>query len=99
MKKNNVCLSQSEEKKDAEQFCGFIGLIGRPKVGKYTLLSKLVGEKISKNTEPQAVESGTLIIKTKNSAWRQELIFKQSEILESINKKLGKNTIKAIRFI
>ncbi len=59
----------------------------------------IVGEKISKNTEPQSVESGTLIIKTKNSAWRQELIFKQSEILESINKKLGKNTIKAIRFI
>ena len=59
----------------------------------------IVGEKISKNTEPQAGESGTLIIKTKNSAWRQELIFKQSEILESINKKLGKNTIKAIRFI
>ena len=59
----------------------------------------IVGEKISKNTEPQPVESGTLIIKAKNSAWRQELIFKQSEILESINKKLGKNTIKAIRFI
>ena len=59
----------------------------------------IVGEKISKNTEPQAVESGTLIIKTKNSAWRQELIFKRSEILKSINKKLGKNTIKAIRFI
>ena len=59
----------------------------------------IVGEKISKTTKPQAVESGTLIIKTKNSAWRQELIFKQSEILESINKKLGKNTIKAIRFI
>ena len=59
----------------------------------------IVGEKISKNTKAQAVESGTLIIKTKNSAWRQELVFKQSEILESINKKLGKNTIKAIRFI
>ena len=63
------------------------------------LWPEIVGEKISKNTEPQTVESGTLIIKTKNSAWRQELIFKQSEILESINKKLGKNTIKAIRFI
>ena len=59
----------------------------------------IVGQKISKNTEPQAVESGTLIIKAKNSAWRQELVFKQSEILKSINKKLGKNTIKAIRFI
>ena len=40
-----------------------------------------------------------LIVKTKNAAWRQELVFKQSEIIQGLNKKLGKNTIKSIRFI
>ena len=59
----------------------------------------VVGQKVSENTEAQSVESGTLVVKTKNSAWRQELVFKQTEIIQGLNKELGKNTIKSIRFI
>ena len=60
---------------------------------------RVVGLKVSENTEAQSVESGTLVVKTKNSAWRQELVFKQTEIIQGLNKELGKNTIKSIRFI
>ena len=60
---------------------------------------RVVGQKVSENTEAQSVESGTLVVKTKNSAWRQELVFKQTEIIQGLNKELGKNTIKSIRFI
>ena len=60
---------------------------------------RVVGRKVSENTEAQSVESGTLVVKTKNSAWRQELVFKQTEIIQGLNKELGKNTIKSIRFI
>ena len=59
----------------------------------------VVGKKVSDNTRAQSVEAGILIVKTKNAAWRQELVFKQSEIIQGLNKKLGKNTIKSIRFI
>ena len=60
---------------------------------------EVVGEKVSQNTAPEKVESGTLYIKTSNSTWRQELVFKKTDIIKKLNNKLGKNTIKEIKFI
>ena len=59
----------------------------------------VVGHKISKNTEPQSVEHGTLTVSVSNPAWRQELVFKKEEIIKQLNKKIGENTIKELRFI
>ena len=63
------------------------------------LWEEVVGEKISKNTEPISVEHGTLTVSVSNPTWRQELVFKQQDIINQLNKKLGKNTIKEVRFI
>jgi len=60
---------------------------------------EVVGEKISKNTEPQGVEHGTLTVSVSNPTWRQELVFKKKEIIKELNKKIGENTIKEVRFI
>ena len=60
---------------------------------------EVVGDKVSQNTVPEKVESGTLYIKTSNPTWRQELVFKKSDIIKKLNNKLGKNTIKEIKFI
>ena len=60
---------------------------------------EVVGEKIAENTSAEKVEHGTLTIKVDNSSWRQELVFKKKEIIEKLNGKLGKKTIKEIRFI
>jgi len=57
------------------------------------------GENIAENTSPEKIEHGTLTVKVENSSWRQELVFKKKEIIEKLNSKLGKKTIKEIRFI
>ena len=60
---------------------------------------EVVGDKVSQNTTPERVESGTLYIKTSNPTWRQELVFKKTDIIKKLNNTLGKNTIKEIKFI
>ena len=59
----------------------------------------VVGKKIGKNTTPDKVEHGVLIVKVKSSTWRQELLFEKQKILNKLNRELGKKTIREIRFI
>ena len=59
----------------------------------------VVGATIAEKTNPEKVEHGVLTIKTENASWRQELLFKKSEIIKKINQELGKNTIREIKFI
>ena len=59
----------------------------------------IVGKTIASNTTAKTVEHGILTIKTASPSWRQELVFKKHDIIERLNAKLGKNTIREIRFI
>ena len=61
--------------------------------------NEVVGEKVAKNTEPDRVEHGVIIIKVSSPTWRQELYFQKNEIIKKINNKIGKNVIRDIRFI
>ena len=60
---------------------------------------EVVGKKIKEHTEPKEVRFGVLTVKTSSPVWRQELQFQKKKIVNSINKKLKKTTIKDIRFI
>ena len=59
---------------------------------------KIVGNKISKNTEPMSVKNGILVIKTTNPVWKQELQIQKTEIVKRLNNRLKKNIIKEIKF-
>ena len=60
---------------------------------------KIVGTKIAENTTAELVDFNLLTIKVKNSTWRNELYLKKDIILEKLNKELGPNTIKELRFL
>ena len=60
---------------------------------------KIVGTKIAENTAAELVDFNILTIKVKNSTWRNELYLKKDIILEKLNKELGPNTIKELRFL
>ena len=59
----------------------------------------IVGKTVAKNTEPDRVEHGVIIVKVSSPTWRQELYFQKKEIIQKINNTIGKNVIRDIRFI
>ena len=61
--------------------------------------NEIVGEKVAKNTEPDRVEHGVIIVKVSSPTWRQELYFQKNEIIKKLNYTIGKNVIRDIRFI
>ena len=60
---------------------------------------RIVGTKIAENTTAELVDFNVLTIKVKNSTWRNELYLKKDIIIEKLNKELGPNTIKELRFL
>ncbi|MEE8340891.1 MAG: DUF721 domain-containing protein [Candidatus Neomarinimicrobiota bacterium] len=63
------------------------------------LWNEIVGDKVAKNTQPDKVEHGIITVKVSSPTWRQELYFQKKEIILKINKTIGKNVIRDIRFI
>ena len=60
---------------------------------------KIVGPKVRKNTEATTIENGVLTVKSANAVWRQELQLKKRKMIEKLNKKIGKEIVKDIRFL
>jgi hypothetical protein len=52
-----------------------------------------------KVAQPQKVERKTLLLRVENPSWRNELKFKETEIVEKINKFYNEERINQIRFI
>ncbi len=54
---------------------------------------------LKKIARPQRVDGKTLLLKVENPAWRSELKFKETEIIEKINNFYHEERINQIRFI
>jgi hypothetical protein len=57
-----------------------------------------VGETVAQQAQPAFVRGGVLFVKCSSSAWMQQLQFMKVTIREELNRLLGKEVIKDIRF-
>ncbi|UCC66098.1 MAG: DUF721 domain-containing protein [Deltaproteobacteria bacterium] len=59
---------------------------------------KVVGETVAQQAQPSFLRRGILFIKCSSPAWMQQLQFMKGMILEELNRQLGGEVIKDIRF-
>ncbi len=62
------------------------------------LWKETVGDVISENTRPVVIKKEQLLVHVTSSSWIQQLMFLQHDIIAKVNKALGKEQIKTIKF-
>jgi len=60
--------------------------------------ASVVGPHINRVSEVEKIFNGILFVKVKNSAWRNELIFKKKLIMVQLNEAIGKELVRDIIF-
>lgn len=65
----------------------------------FKIWEEIVGRRVSNVTTPIKIISGKMIVKVKNSVWRNELVMLKEEIIKKYENKLEKKIIKDIKFV
>ena len=82
-----------------EQFLQSVGIQGKVEENFAIVHWDLaVGKEISERTEPYKIVRGILFVKVKDPVWRNELLFFKEEIIKKLNDKIGRETVKDIKF-
>ena len=58
----------------------------------------LVGEHIAKVAQAERILQGVLVVRVKTSTWRNELNMRKQEMITLLNRSLGVDVVKDIRF-
>lgn len=64
----------------------------------FVVWDEAVGERIAKVATPTRMLRGTLIVSVKSGPWRNELSMRKEEVVRRINKLLGGEIVKDIKF-
>jgi predicted nucleic acid-binding Zn ribbon protein len=60
---------------------------------------RLVGPRIAQRTRAVAFHEGTLRVEVEGSAWMHELSYLKHELIRKINRELGSERIRDVRFV
>jgi predicted nucleic acid-binding Zn ribbon protein len=82
-----------------EQFLQSLGIQGKVEEN-FAIVhwDHAVGKEISEQTEPYKIAQGILFVRVKDPVWRNELLFFKDEIIKKLNDKIGRKTVKDIKF-
>ena len=61
------------------------------------LWPEVVGKKIANITQAKKIDGKILFVKVKNDSWRNELVFLKKDIIERLNKRIGKKVVEDLR--
>lgn len=64
-----------------------------------TCWSQIVGTRISRHAQAEAISNGELTVRVDSHVWIQELTFLKPELIEKLNQELGSTTVRDIRFL
>jgi predicted nucleic acid-binding Zn ribbon protein len=80
-------------------------LLKTPNMASNTRLSRIwevwpdaVGGQIAANAKPAAIKGSLLIVLAESSAWIQQLHYLKREMIAKLNRTLGENLVKDIKF-
>ena len=61
------------------------------------LWPEVVGKKIANISQAERIDGNILFVKVKNDSWRNELVFLKKDIIERLNKRIGKRVVEDLR--
>ncbi len=82
-----------------QQLVGDLGI--QQKLSEYEAVlqwESLVGDHIAKAATAVKITKGVLIVRVRSSTWRNELNLRKKEIIGTLNRGLGQDVVKDIRF-
>src|SRR5262245_3494342 len=60
---------------------------------------EVVGERVARRTRAISFDQGVLLVEVDGSAWLQELGYLKRELIGQLNRHLGSNQVRQLRFI
>lgn len=64
----------------------------------WQLWDEVVGSVVAENAQPEAFKGTLLLVRVASSPWAQQLQFMKKDIIDKVNRALGKELVREIRF-